>query len=344
MTTSLASDPRAARLLVELTAAGKLQVPLPDVLAAWNRASPELGHDAGRHAALSDALETLAATGDVELPTGAWDRSTIPPLPRFVKVTSRRRPTTARPWRDYPWCAELAWVAERAQLAAGHFDDLVAVNRWLAAGGRNATTTPVQVRSLEVFGDEKRLLDLATKSSLFGAGRLNFDLLACRRYPPPLAHERLTAGGTWLVVENADSFWLARDAARATGAVDVVAWGAGRAVVQSITSLLEHTGAVERLLYWGDIDPDGIGIAAGAAATCRAAGLPDLRPSVGLWDATAAKTVRGVAGVDWSGCRLGWLGAAEPAVSAVAAAHGRVPQEALDGPAIEAVLSTGSDS
>lgn len=331
----------AVRLSEALVALGRVRVELPALLAAWNTASPELGRDTSRHAALAATLEHLAATGRIQLPRGAWDHSTVPPLPNFVTVPSARKAPKERPWRDFPWCAEMAWAADLLSLRGSQFDDLTAVNRWLAAGGRTEPVTPVQVRSIQVFGHEKRLLELATGTTLFAEGRLSFELLRCRRYPPPLAHERVGPDGRWLIVENADSFWLARDAARATRTVDVVAWGAGRAAAQSILSLHEHHGAVDHLYYWGDIDPDGIEIATNVSDACRAAGLPDLRPAEALWTATARTGARDPGTMDWRATDLCWLDAAQPAVAAVATAKGRVPQEALDGPAIEAVLGQG---
>src|SRR5204863_9632574 len=159
-----------------------------------------------------------------------------------------------------------------------------------ARPGGPSEVVPLRVRSHEIFGDEKRLDVLARSRALFRTDRLNLELLACRRLPPPIATERVGPGGVWLVVENSDSYWLARDAAVSTGAVDAVAWGAGLAAPPALQSLAERNDPVERILYWGDIDPKGVSIAVSSAVACRDAGLPTLEPAVALWCETAART------------------------------------------------------
>ncbi len=324
----------AQRLLEGLDGIGRVQVPLPAVLTAWAAACPERSLEGDRFAALVAALDELAATGMVELPARpSWDRTVVPALPRFVRLPAARRRRPGRPWRDHPWCAELSWASGLVALSEEGFAALAAVNRWLAGPGRGAAVAPVQVRSLEIFGDEKRLLALAS-TSLFAPGRLSLDLLAARRYPPPIAHERVGAGGVWLVVENADSFWLTVDAARRSEAVDVVAWGAGRAVAQSLLSLAERPDPVERILYWGDVDPDGVDIATAAAAAAATVGLPPVEPAAALWRATACRPRQGEGEIlGWPSTALDWLGPAAPAVAEVAARAARVAQEALADPA-----------
>ena len=324
----------AQRLLEGLDGLGRVQVALPAVLKAWAAAAPERSLDGDRFAALVAALDELAATGMVELPARrSWDRTVVPALPRFVRLPAARRRRPGRPWRDDPWCAELSWASGLVVLAEEHFATLVAVNRWLAGPGREAPVLPIQVRSLEIFGDEKRLLAL-TATSLFAPGRLSLELVAARRYPPPIAHERVGPGGVWLVVENSDSFWLTVEAARRSAAVDVVAWGAGRAVAQSLLSLAERADPVERILYWGDVDPDGVDIATSAAAAAATVGLPPVEPAVALWRTTASRTRQSEGRIlGWSATKLDWLGPAAPAVAEVAALSARVAQEAVADPA-----------
>lgn len=326
----------AERLGSNLERFGRVQVRLPEVLAAWATAAPEVAVDSARFALLAAALDELALAERIVLPSKqSWDRTVHPPLPRLVRVNASRKAATVKAWRDHPWSAELDWVASLPAVSDALLTDLIAVNRWLAVhSAERPPSAPVRVRSREILGDEKRLDVLARSRVLFAPGRLSFELLACRRLPPPIATARVGSGGVWLVVENSDSYWLARDAAAHTGVVDVVAWGAGAAAPQALLSLPERGDPVERIFYWGDIDPKGVAIAVASAAACRSAGLPRLEPAIGLWSATAKCKGSSEGTIDWTDTDLGWLEEAEASVASVAERRARIAQEALGLPAI----------
>jgi hypothetical protein len=55
------------------------------------------------------------------------------------------------------------------------------------------------------FNDEKRL-DTLISGALFAPERLDLDLLATYREPPPLAYRRLGDGDTIIVIENSDTY------------------------------------------------------------------------------------------------------------------------------------------
>lgn len=108
---------------------------------------------------------------------------------------------------------------------------------------------PRRIRSAEIFGDEKTLDGMST-TTLFGAARLTWDLLAVIEIEPPLAIRHVGSEAGVLVIENADPFWLAVQALQGTaGLVSVVAWGAGRSGERSLPSLAREPG----------VDPCGTG-------------------------------------------------------------------------------------
>ena len=136
-------------------------------------------------------LEDLASAGAIELPAHeSWDRSSRPPLPRFVSVPSARRSGRDRPWQRHPWRRELAFVASLPALSELQFAMLRRLETWLA-GARQGDSVPARLRSAEIFGEEKNLDALERSPTLFGPGRITYDMLGVRRVAPPLYLERV---------------------------------------------------------------------------------------------------------------------------------------------------------
>lgn len=321
----------AERLAKELKATGRVRIPLDVILTAWSAASPELIGSSHQHQDLAVVLDELTTAGQLVLPgERSWDRTTRPPLPTFVTWPANRRAPRGTPWRTYPWRTELGWAGSLPTMHAASFEALVAVNRWL--GTPASDVVPMRVRSVEIFGDEKAL-DRLTTTGLFAEGRLSLDLLRCRRYPPPLTITDVGAGPDLLVVENADPYWVAVETARAAaGPVGKVAWGAGRGILQSVHAVTELPQPPQRIWYWGDMDPEGISIAASVATLVTDLGLPPLRPASALWAEMAACAIQEQGSVRWERTSSGerWLGAALwDALAPVRDARGRVAQEAV---------------
>jgi len=321
----------AERLRDGLRALGRVRVPLDTVLSVWASAAPELTGSAESLAALAASLRTLADAGLLDLPAArSWDRSTRPPLPRFVTVPASRRERTPDRWRSFPWRKELGWVASLPYVADTNFEALVAIDTWLARRDPDGPSAPVRVRSAEVFGDEKRLDDLL-KTRLFGPGRLSLELLGAVRYPPPLPTRLVGDAPSVLIVENVDPFWVCVEAARgAVGSVGRVAWGAGKSAVASVASLAWDDPRPSVIWYWGDLDPEGVRIAADVARAAEVVGLPPVRPAMTLWSAMLAHPGKQPGTVRWEDVSGTWLGhdlwsRAAP----VRAAHARVAQEDL---------------
>lgn len=326
-----------AALADALTAAGKVRIPLSELRLLWSTVAPRLVGDRQQTAALAAALTELSARGEVQLPATAWDSSTSPPLPRSITVPIARHNTRVRPWIDFPWCAELGWVASLPTLTDARFNDLVAINTWLAQNRACCTPVlPMRYRSAQVFGDEKRLEAMA-RTRLFGPGRLSMDLLACRRLPPPLAAAEVGPGPDVLVVENSDPYWMAIEALRteATHSIGLVAWGSGKSFPSQIPTLsvdVAGRGPIRGTVwYWGDMDPEGLTIAVEAAKVATAHGGPAIRPATRLWDAMADSPVQGCGSVDWPpAAGQHWLGTKLfDRLDFVRQARGRVAQESV---------------
>jgi len=302
----------------------------------WADAAPRLVGDPNSLPELVGALTVLAEQGTVGLPAGAWDRSHVPALPRFVTVSAARRDRGNQPWRRFPWRAELGWASSLWTLGAKQFGQLVAINDWLAAtDARPVPLVPHRFRSAELFGNEKALDDLA-KTTLFADGRLSYELLRCTRYAAPLPAAVVGGGPDILVVENSDPYWVAVEALRSSPdhPVGAVVWGCGRSFPSQVASLATDVAGrgpvAGTIWYWGDLDPTGVAIAIAAAEQADRHGVGNLAPAAALWQAFASCGISQAGKHEWTDVGHSWLGGTLwDSLSGVRAASGRVPQEAV---------------
>lgn len=262
---------------------------LDELRSLWRQADPIAAGAEDAHARFRNTLRALESAGVIALPVSmsAWDRSVSPALPRSVAVTAARSkerpalPATA-------WVPELAFAGSERHPAT--LEALQAINRWLKRNrAQFLPVVPIPERSLEIFGDEKRLDGLRNGEKLFG-GRLCLADLSCRRVPPLLMwHPGRSVAPVILIVENAAAFESFRHFNEQAGAWRAVVWGAGNAFRRNHAGLAEvftATGARDAL-YFGDLDPKGVEILA-AVLRDRPG---DLRPHRGLY---AALTARGM--------------------------------------------------
>ncbi|MEV6969255.1 hypothetical protein AB0M47_29510 [Hamadaea sp. NPDC051192] len=326
-----------AALTEALRTRAAVRVNLDELWPLWAQAAPRLIGSPHQAAALAVALGDLSGSGVIELPAHAWDTSTTPPLPRTIAVVGARRPPRDRAWIRFPWRAELGWAASLPSLSDARLRDLIAINDWLAkTADTPSTIVPVRYRSVEVLGDEKAL-DALAKTAMFAADRLNLDLLACRRVPPPLPAAQVGPGPDLLVVENSDTFWVAMTELRAlTGhPIGRVAWGSGNSFpsqVETLTVDVAGQGPIRGTVwYWGDLDPAGLTIAADAHRVADSIGAPAIKPASALWEAMSSRPLQDVGHISWpDNVGHNWLGPnLWDALVPVRDAAARVAQEAV---------------
>jgi hypothetical protein len=336
----------SAALAAALRQRGKVRIELATVWKLWAAAAPRFVGHPDQIEGLAGALRELAGQGVITLPVDAWDRTTVPPLPDWVRCPDAVRKPRDRPWTRFPWRVEMGWAASLKDLSEERFADLTAVNDWLVRKARTSVpVVPARYRSVELFGDEKRLDGLA-RTSLFGAGRLSFDLLRCARIPAPLPAAAIGAGPDLLVVENSDPYWVAVEALGGIGghSVGVVAWGLGRVFPTQIPALAVDVAgrgpATGTIWYWGDYDPPGVTTAVEAGAVGAALGLR-IRPAEHLWAAMADRPIQEAGSVPWPADHgRDWLSPAlNERLSAIRQAQGRVAQESVPAAAIGAWVS-----
>lgn len=272
----------AGAIARELAGWPRGRVELADLSSLLMRAEPWLEHAPERRERLADVISELANARLVELPSErSYDRSARPALPRFVRV-ERAAPTSRRSaGRDYAWRSELAWASELS------FDeqtlaDLRAVNAFLRDGGGDRPVVPMRERSLHLFDDEKRL-DALLPTQVFAPGRLTLEQLRCEDVHPPFVYQRIGPGSDALVIENHHTFVSFGRALPNDGSIGVLIYGAGAHFKGSVTYLAELYERPRRVLYFGDLDPDGLDIPAYATTVAIAHDLPPVEPAVPLY-------------------------------------------------------------
>ncbi|PRP89896.1 hypothetical protein ENSA5_70030 [Enhygromyxa salina] len=223
---------------------------------------------------LAALLAELAEDGHLSLPRTRWEHTVEPPLPLFVRLPQRPKVR-----QNYPdpktilWPPELEFALELQP--SRQVEELLAIKQFLAAGGRTRRFVPIRERSLELFGDEKRLEALA-RGSLFRDGRCSFALLRCHPVSPPLVYQAGPASsrGVILVVENLHtyaSFRTWNDQARAYAAVAYASGNEFAKTVGDLPRLCELVRA-RRVEYFGDVDDRGLIMPVLAQRTLRERG------------------------------------------------------------------------
>ena len=123
-------------------------------------------------------------------------------------------------------------------------------------------TVPIKERSLEIFGDEKRLDAMATGDTLFG-GRLHLTVIGCFRAPQPLPHRVADARGKpVLIVENHNTFWSFGEWNVVARRYAAIVYGGGlnfRLTGRDLHYVMAEVGAPSAE-YFGDLDPKGVSI------------------------------------------------------------------------------------
>jgi hypothetical protein len=196
-----------------------------------------------------------------------------------------RVPAVAPGYNWHPLLAFAATERNRLRLEAAR-----CINEWLKSDPDLSLNVPIKERSLEIFGDEKRLDCLRAGSDcLFGC--VSLSSLGCRVCPIPLPYEAGPAsavGKPLLIVENNDS-WVSfsmwnRSAARLS-AVAYAGGGHAKSLAYDETFIDELISRfqAEALYYFGDIDPAGLRIASQAAQRRALRLALPLQPAASLY-------------------------------------------------------------
>lgn len=281
----------AAQIADRLDTWRKRKLPLADLTQMAIEIDPSLATSPARRARIAESVDELADAELIRLPSsGAYDRTALPHLPRFVWL--EREPTRAArtPGRTLPWPPELAWASDML-LSDEQIALLQKTSDFLRAGGQARPVAPIRERSLELLGDEKRLEALLT-GSLFAEGRLTLDLLRCRIVRPPFVFFEIGPAPTLLVVENHTTFDTLRRYLAGRSDAGLIAFGAGRQFEATVEYVAELPRPVETVAYFGDLDDPGLAIPINASRNATRLGLPEITPAADLYRLLAAHGTR----------------------------------------------------
>jgi len=315
-----------------LQAGTRKRVPLADLRQHYFSLYPDVQNSPDRGARLLEALRQLEAAGALSLPAaGSWEKVGVPPLPQWVLLKREPRPAPSKDLRGVTWVPELGFWPE---LRPGQLETLAPINEFLLRRRDSLLFVPIKERSLEIFGDEKRLDSMCTGDSLFG-GRLQLSTLGCFRVPQPLPYRLAEAPGRpVLVVENHNSFWSFGEWNQQARRYAAVVYGCGEAfrltgrALQQVMHEVNGSGAE----YLGDLDPKGVRIP-GEFNRAAEVGSPQVRPAVAFYQWLLDNGVRRhraeCATVDGASAAA-WLGADLAAqVAELWRSEHWIPQEAL---------------
>lgn len=269
--------------------------------AAFSEAFPSV-RGPERRAWLLAALKALADAGVLRLPSRQgrrWDTALVPHVPTSVDLLYAPEPSRDDTWRREPWHPRLSWVPHLPRVAGDQLAFLRRVQQGLIEGWFREPA-PVRYRSLQLTGDEKRL-DALLRSTLFGAGRLDLQLLGATWYAPPLAWESVGNGAAVLVFENAGAFAVAHRVLNAlpNPIYGIVAYGGGAVFQQSVQHLAQIGRLVARIDYVGDLDRPGLDIARMSSAGAALVGLPTVSPAPGVHRAMLDAAARFGSPIGW---------------------------------------------
>ena len=256
--------------------------------------------------------------------------------PRWCEAFGFAPPTDdqAREIREFAWAPELAFVRE-ARLNVS-FVELRRLNDFIKGGESERALVPIKERSLQLFGDEKRL-DALLASALFREGRLDERRdLRCEVVGVPLAWKRGpvdAAAQPILVIENAATWhsygrWNAQ-----RNLFSAVVYGDGNRFTEGIrylADIFDELGGPRRVLYFGDLDRRGLEIPQLASASAHRLSWPAVEPH--LWSYRQLIAVGAERGQAWEGeppssTLCDWLGDCAEPVRHIFAAGQRLAQE-----------------
>ena len=334
-----------------------------ELFAQWQRARGSLTEPAARpftrgwEGLLEDAgLVSATDRNDAErdarlLETGGWievrpvryrphliERIMIPLLAemRWREAFGYVRPSDeeGRLIREYQWEPQLIFLREyRATIS---FAELCQLNDFLKIRPDTHSVVPIKERSLQIFGDEKRL-DALLASSLFGLERLELAKdLRCEIVGEPLPWKRGPAEAAQqpiIILENAATWHSYCRWNTEKQHFSAVIYGCGNRVLDGVRylgNIFTELGGLRRTFYFGDLDPPGLCIPQAASKRAQAAGWPAIEPH--LWSYRQLLTLgagRGhpCEGEPPSATLCDWLGELAAPVRTLFDSRQRLPQE-----------------
>jgi hypothetical protein len=281
-------------------------------------------------------LDQLRVAARILLPSknnaANWNREGSPTLPKTIRFVRTPSPEFSDFWATRTWHEITACLADHPG-SRRYSAEIVHIERFLSHGGMQRAITPMNERSAEVFGDEKRLGTLRN-TILFQAGRLDLERhLRCRPTPPPIPWERGSGSESPLIIENSTTYWSICRWNRIHNRWRAVIYGCGNQITGQTETLIElareeHWTCYQ---YFGDLDPSGVNIPTQVADALAQVGIAVI-PDYGLYQLLLNRRVgwqqqRKVEPGHISASALEWLGPLAEQVRVLITSGEYAPQE-----------------
>ncbi|NIE63799.1 Wadjet anti-phage system protein JetD domain-containing protein [Burkholderia sp. Ax-1719] len=249
-----------SEFLEALLSSPRKRVPLDELRQRYFSLYPDVQNSPDRGLILLRALKELEADGALSLPArGSWEQAGSPALPLWITLKHSPRSGVSVNHADVTWAPELGFWPE---LRPSQLSALRPINDFLLRRRGAFSPVPIKERSLEIFGDEKRLDNMCAGDFLF-SGRLPLSVIGCFRVPQPLPYRKVdTPGKPVLVVENHNTYWSFAEWNETTRRYTAVIYGGGenfRLTGRALRQAMHEAGA-SSAEYFGDLDPRGLSI------------------------------------------------------------------------------------
>ncbi len=174
----------------------------------------------------------------------------------------------------HPIMQESGYLQNHPDKFQQYFEVIVSISHWLFRNSEKPVAISRKERSFEIFGDEKKLDDSGVKK-LLNKLRIDTDKLCFYDTPANCFHDYIPKRSErmcLLICENKDIWFNLRkmlyeyERSELWGtALDGVLYGEGNRICEggTLTEYTQFLGvSYVRYLYWGDIDREGLNIAA----------------------------------------------------------------------------------
>lgn len=276
--------------LENLRTCPRRRIQLDEIRRHFYAAFPEVQDSAQRGAQLLKSLQELEIVGHLKLPArGSWESFGQPPLPLWITLAGTQSQAERRDYGSVAWAPELDFWP---QLKVSQLEALMPVNDFLLRRRGLLSLVPAKERSLEIFGDEKRLERMCQSGMLFG--KLPLSVLGCFQVSAPLPYRPAVAPGRpALVLENKDAYWSFGEWNTTANYFSAVVYGGGEAFQSTGAALAQmmHEVSAGSALYFGDLDPKGIRIPLEFNRK-TAPGQPQVSPAIELYAWLVSNGVR----------------------------------------------------
>ncbi len=244
---------------------GRRRVSKDIILKVFAETLPEAYYGRIDYTKLLQLLQALAEQRCIRLPSSKeyWDHTMKPTLPHWVIIRDTQKKRPKQGVRDIPWHPTLSWITTLTHLKQNTIADLIKLNAFfVSCGSQELRAIPIKERSLEIFGDEKRLDELINRSWFMK--HITLEQLSCYKTIEPFAAKtsNRTHNHRTIIIENRDTFdslWRSNEQLTPPPYNHVI-YGHGKAIEDRILWIMEFDPEVLILEYFGDLDPEGINI------------------------------------------------------------------------------------